>query len=88
MSACGKGLALECVGLGDFAQVGSGGEGLLAGAGEDYGADRRIARDDEEDALEIIKQGTVEGVQHLGPVEGDDGYGVFGFVMKIFVAHR
>jgi hypothetical protein len=78
---------LQGVRLGNFADVGSSGEGLLACAGEDDGTDGRVTSGSEEDALEVIEKGTVEGVQDLGAIEGDGRDGVAVFVEQILVSH-
>ena len=53
--------------------VGAGGEGLVARAGQDQAADAVIVLDRIEEVRQVPEQGRVEGIQRLGPVQGHQG---------------
>ena len=54
-----------------FGQVLAGGEGGAA-AGQDDGADGLVAVGGAQRGGDLVVHGGVEGVAHLGPIEGDD----------------
>ncbi len=60
-----------------FVDVGAGGEGSVAGAGEDDGADFVVGFQVGYGGAEFPGEGEVHGVQHLGAVEGDGGDAIF-----------
>jgi 6,7-dimethyl-8-ribityllumazine synthase len=75
LAALGDAAAGGGVGVDEAADVGPGGEGAVAGSGEQDDVDGVVRGEDGEDALELVEHGGVEGVEHVGAVEGDGGDG-------------
>jgi len=50
--------------------VGAGGEGLVARAGQDQAADAVVVFDGVEEVGQVLEQRRVQRVQRLGPVQG------------------
>jgi len=70
------------VGGDEAADVGSGGEGTVSGAGEQDDADGGVGGEGGEGLFEVVEHGGVEGVQDVGAVEGDGGDGVGAFEVE------
>jgi hypothetical protein len=89
LAALGDGEAGEGVGVGKGANVGAGGEGTIARAGDDDGAEGGVGGEGGEDELELVEHAGVEGVEDFGAVEGDgrDGAGEV-VVQGVEVGHR
>ena len=60
--------------------VGTGRERPLAGAGDDDRATGVVVIEDREDPVQLLEEIEREGVERVGPVEGDEGHAVSGRV--------
>ena len=75
--------------LRQLADVGAGDESLLARSGEDDHAHLGVVFGGGEGLAQLVHGGHAQGVEHLGPVDGDIGDVVFRFEMEILeVGHK
>ena len=75
VATLGVGTARDGVGFGQGADVGPGGEGAIACAGEQDDANGGVSGEGGEEVLEFVEHLGVEGVEDLGAIEGDGGDG-------------
>ncbi len=69
-----------------LADIGAGGKGLVA-ARNNHAANGGIFLKIRKGVVELINQLGVQGIQRLGPVEGDDPHGIPGFADDVFIGH-
>ncbi len=81
-------LARGRVGLGELADIGSGGEGLCPGAGGEDDADVRVCGERGESDFELVEDGAVEGVEDLHAIKREQGDVVFYLADQGLVGHR
>ena len=84
LAALGDGEAGEGVGFGEGADVGTGGESSITGAGEDEDAEGGVGGEGGEDEFEFVEHLGVEGVEDLGAMEGEGGDGAILFEVQRF----
>jgi hypothetical protein len=73
LAALGDREAGNRVGFGKGADVGTRSEGAIPRAGNQYDANRGVGGKGDEDALQLIEHGAVQGVENLWAVEGYSG---------------
>ncbi len=87
LAAEGEGLAFGGVEGGDLADVGAGGEGLVARAGEEDDTDGGVVHEVVDGEVDLGKEFSAEGVEDLSAVDGQGGEGRLEIEEDVIIKH-